>query len=211
MSDELQALGFLAGANSIFYGEKLLTTGNPGRRARPRAVRAPGHQCRDAGAAPTRAACVLTAPVPCASSRTDAACAHRAAPSSGRRAGESTRRRCAARRRASARSGPAPTRAHRGRRPARCVNFCSNDYLGLAHASARWRRAHGRLRARCGRRRRRLAPGLRPRRGTRSLEAELADFTGRERALLFSTGYMANLGVLSALAGARRPGARRTG
>jgi biotin synthase len=29
MSDELQALCFAAGANSIFYGEKLLTTGNP--------------------------------------------------------------------------------------------------------------------------------------------------------------------------------------
>ncbi|QNH15318.1 biotin synthase BioB [Xanthomonas sp. SS] len=29
MSDELQALCFCAGANSIFYGEKLLTTGNP--------------------------------------------------------------------------------------------------------------------------------------------------------------------------------------
>ncbi len=29
MSDELQALCFLGGANSIFYGEKLLTTGNP--------------------------------------------------------------------------------------------------------------------------------------------------------------------------------------
>ena len=29
MSDELQALCFVAGANSIFYGEKLLTTGNP--------------------------------------------------------------------------------------------------------------------------------------------------------------------------------------
>ena len=29
MSDELQALCFLAGANSIFYGERLLTTGNP--------------------------------------------------------------------------------------------------------------------------------------------------------------------------------------
>jgi biotin synthase len=29
MSDELQALCFYAGANSIFYGEKLLTTGNP--------------------------------------------------------------------------------------------------------------------------------------------------------------------------------------
>jgi len=29
MSDELQALCFLAGANSIFFGEKLLTTSNP--------------------------------------------------------------------------------------------------------------------------------------------------------------------------------------
>jgi biotin synthase len=29
MSDELQALCFAAGANSIFYGEQLLTTGNP--------------------------------------------------------------------------------------------------------------------------------------------------------------------------------------
>ena len=29
MSDELQALCLFAGANSIFYGERLLTTGNP--------------------------------------------------------------------------------------------------------------------------------------------------------------------------------------
>jgi biotin synthase len=29
MSDELQALCFMAGANSMFYGDKLLTTGNP--------------------------------------------------------------------------------------------------------------------------------------------------------------------------------------
>jgi biotin synthase len=29
MSDAIQALCFLAGANSIFYGEQLLTTGNP--------------------------------------------------------------------------------------------------------------------------------------------------------------------------------------
>jgi biotin synthase len=31
MSDETQALCFIAGANSIFYGPKLLTTANPGR------------------------------------------------------------------------------------------------------------------------------------------------------------------------------------
>jgi biotin synthase len=29
MSDELQALCFFAGANSVFFGEKLLTTDNP--------------------------------------------------------------------------------------------------------------------------------------------------------------------------------------
>jgi biotin synthase len=29
MSEAVQALCFLAGANSIFYGDKLLTTGNP--------------------------------------------------------------------------------------------------------------------------------------------------------------------------------------
>jgi len=33
MSDEAQGLCFLAGANSIFYGEKLLTTGNPAAAA----------------------------------------------------------------------------------------------------------------------------------------------------------------------------------
>jgi biotin synthase len=32
MSDEMQALCFLAGANSIFYGDRLLTTDNPGQR-----------------------------------------------------------------------------------------------------------------------------------------------------------------------------------
>jgi biotin synthase len=30
MSDEMQAMCFFAGANSIFSGEKLLTAGNPG-------------------------------------------------------------------------------------------------------------------------------------------------------------------------------------
>ncbi|MBD8525843.1 biotin synthase BioB [Pseudomarimonas arenosa] len=53
MSDELQALCFSAGANSIFYGEKLLTTGNPDTERdqalfarlglRPMAVQPSGH------------------------------------------------------------------------------------------------------------------------------------------------------------------------
>jgi biotin synthase len=33
MSEEMQALCFMAGANSIFFGEKLLTTNNPGEDA----------------------------------------------------------------------------------------------------------------------------------------------------------------------------------
>jgi biotin synthase len=37
MSEEAQALCFLAGANSIFYGERLLTTPNP-EAARDRAL-----------------------------------------------------------------------------------------------------------------------------------------------------------------------------
>src|SRR3546814_1716333 len=37
MSDEMQALCFAAGANSIFYGEKLLTTENP-QNAKDRAL-----------------------------------------------------------------------------------------------------------------------------------------------------------------------------
>jgi biotin synthase len=55
MRDELQALCFLAGANSIFYGEKLLTTGNPDvARDRQLLARlgltAEGHEARRAGA-----------------------------------------------------------------------------------------------------------------------------------------------------------------
>jgi biotin synthase len=55
MSDELQALCFLAGANSIFYGEKLLTTGNPDVERDQRlfarlGVNAGDHEARPAGA-----------------------------------------------------------------------------------------------------------------------------------------------------------------
>ena len=39
MSEETQALCFLAGANSIFYGPKLLTTPNPEPRPRHAAAR----------------------------------------------------------------------------------------------------------------------------------------------------------------------------
>jgi len=82
----------------------------------------------------------------------------------------------------------------------RLLGFCSNDYLGLAQHPqliAAFKRAAddegvGSTAAHllCGHRREHA-----------ELEEALADWTGRERALLFSTGYMANLGVLQALLG----------
>jgi 8-amino-7-oxononanoate synthase len=78
------------------------------------------------------------------------------------------------------------------------LSFCSNDYLGLANDA--------RLRAACKAGVDRYGVGS----GAshlvsghavphHALEEELAAFVGAERALLFSTGYMANLGVASAL------------
>ena len=78
--------------------------------------------------------------------------------------------------------------------------FCSNDYLGLAN--------HPEVIATL-----RQAASLNGVGGGAShlvighsdshhqLEEELAEFTGRDRALLYSNGYMANLGVISALLG----------
>jgi 8-amino-7-oxononanoate synthase len=80
------------------------------------------------------------------------------------------------------------------------LSFCSNDYLGLAShpeirqafvgavaeygvgsGAAHLINGHSRLHEDC--------------------ELRLAQFTGRERALLFSTGYMANIAIASALLG----------
>ncbi|MBU3671509.1 MAG: 8-amino-7-oxononanoate synthase [Sinobacteraceae bacterium] len=82
------------------------------------------------------------------------------------------------------------------------INFCSNDYLGLAQdprladAMADAARLHG-----TGAGASHLISGH----GSEheSLEQDIAAFLGRERALVFSTGYMANLGVLGALADRR--------
>jgi 8-amino-7-oxononanoate synthase len=78
------------------------------------------------------------------------------------------------------------------------LNFCSNDYLGLANhpdviqafqnaanhygvgtGSAHLINGHSRIH--------------------QQLEQALAEFTGRQNALLFSTGYMANMGTINAL------------
>ena len=78
--------------------------------------------------------------------------------------------------------------------------FCSNDYLGLA-AEPRLiaALAEGAARYGAGAGAAHLISGHSE--AHRRLEEALAAFTGRPRALLFSTGYMANLGVISALAG----------
>ncbi|MGH9282714.1 MAG: aminotransferase class I/II-fold pyridoxal phosphate-dependent enzyme, partial [Acidimicrobiales bacterium] len=80
------------------------------------------------------------------------------------------------------------------------VSFASNDYLGLTRhpavlaaaqeALARWGSGAGSAR---------LVAGARH--VHRALEADLAEWKGAEAAVLFPTGFAANLGVLQALAG----------
>ena len=80
----------------------------------------------------------------------------------------------------------------------RLLNFCSNDYLGLAGdprvreafkaAIARWGTGAGASHLVCGHTA-----------AHEALELALAEFTGRSRALLYSSGYGANVGVINAL------------
>lgn len=78
------------------------------------------------------------------------------------------------------------------------INFCSNDYLGLAnHSDVKQAFKKGVDNYGVGSGASQLVTGYQ--KPHHALEEELADFFGRERALLFSTGYMANLGVVSAL------------
>ena len=82
----------------------------------------------------------------------------------------------------------------------RAVDFCSNDYLGLArHPSVAGAMAEAAHRQGAGAGASHLVSGHGIEHG--KLEEELAAFTQRERALLFSTGYMANLAVIAALVG----------
>jgi 8-amino-7-oxononanoate synthase len=80
------------------------------------------------------------------------------------------------------------------------INFCSNDYLGLAShpavvqafkdAADSYGLGSGSAHLICGHSS-----------AHHALEEELAAFTGRDRALLFSTGFMANMGAITALLG----------
>jgi len=82
----------------------------------------------------------------------------------------------------------------------RLLNFCSNDYLGLANhpeviramqdGVTKWGVGGGASHLVIGH----SGPH-------HELEEALAEFTGRPRALLFSTGYMANLAAVTALVG----------
>ena len=81
----------------------------------------------------------------------------------------------------------------------RLVDFSSNDYLGLAaHPVLAAAMAECAMSCGAGSGASHLISGHG--REHAALEEELAAFTGRPRALLFSTGYMANLGVVTALA-----------
>lgn len=80
------------------------------------------------------------------------------------------------------------------------LNFCSNDYLGLAnHPELKKSFKQAADRYGVGSGSAHLINGHSHEH--HALEEELAAFTGRQRALLFSTGYMANLGVVTTLLG----------
>src|SRR5215469_1472298 len=83
----------------------------------------------------------------------------------------------------------------------RGVNFCSNDYLGLAENPVLRERVVGAVRRaeRVGSTGSRLLSGQTEE--WRELEENFAEFAGTEAALFFTTGYAANVGLLSSLVG----------
>ena len=80
------------------------------------------------------------------------------------------------------------------------IAFCSNDYLGLANnpeviaalaqGANEWGAGAGASHLICGHQK-----------PHEDLQIALARFVGMDKALLFSTGYMANMGIISALVG----------
>ncbi len=94
-------------------------------------------------------------------------------------------------------SGPQGPRVVLDGRPV--LLLCSGNHLGLAdHPRVREAAADAAMRWGAG------AGGARPAAGTmtlhRRLEERLADFLGTDAALLFGSGYLANLGIVPALA-----------
>ena len=80
-----------------------------------------------------------------------------------------------------------------------CLNFCSNDYLGLASHRAVAKAAQRALEQGAGSGASALVTGYN--REHLALEEELAAYLGAPRALLFSSGWAANCGVLRGLLG----------
>ena len=80
------------------------------------------------------------------------------------------------------------------------LSFCSNDYLGLAnHPEVKQAFIQGAEQYGVGSGAAHLVNGHSQ--AHHALEEELAEFTGYPRALLFSTGYMANLGIAQSICG----------
>ncbi len=164
LTREAAALCFLAGANSIFVGEKLLTTPNPERDEDERLF-------RDLG---------LRAIRPMAS--------HPASDFLVRLEGELA---CLAAQSQLRRLAVMPA-----------ANFCSNDYLGLSTDIAFEQ-------GRCGRAGERRCAWVPPARGCfpatrrfgKSSRPNSPQFTGAEAALYFNSGYAANVGLFSCIAG----------
>ena len=195
MTDELQALCFLAGANSIFYGEKLLTTGNPDV-ARDRALLT--RLGIEPLVPPALAAAAERAHDETAGARARpglrARLTRRAAP------GHVMQRDPAALKAALA---DLEQRHLRRTRRVSCTPASSTSAATTTSASRSirtWSRAFQDAAAKygVGSGASHLVTGHGPEH--EALEEELAAFTGREKALVFSTGYMANMGVIGALA-----------
>ena len=81
----------------------------------------------------------------------------------------------------------------------RCVNFCSNDYLGLAnHPTVNSAFIHGIHQYGTGSGSSALISGYF--KSQQLLEEKFAEFLNRDRAIFFNSGYLANLGVITSLA-----------
>ncbi len=183
LSPEAQALCFYAGANSIFVGERLLTTPNP-EQDQDRAL------LRQLGLVPEPP--YKSAPAPPAL-RSSAAAAEADTPSP--LAGlESAWRTDLDRLEALQR--------RRNLHPPQGLDFCSNDYLGLARDSGVRRQIRDFLAVteQIGAGASRLVAGEFTALG--EFEAEFAAWRGTEAALFFPSGYAANTGLLACLAGA---------